>query len=123
MKISFLTPLRVQKEPTGKWRLLEDFCFSVDSEFMCVPQDFMTDFASVPRLPFAYLLAGNTSHESAVIHDWLYSIGHDRARADEIFRVALAVEGVPGWRRHLMWVAVRVGGSFVFEKHKRRLTQ
>ena len=37
-----------------------------------VPTGFFTDFASVPRMPFVFLLFGDVAHEAAVIHDYLY---------------------------------------------------
>ena len=37
-----------------------------------VPTGFLTDFASVPRMPFVFLLFGDVAHEAAVIHDYLY---------------------------------------------------
>lgn len=40
---------------------------------LCVPRGFRTDFASVPRLPVAYLLAGGKANAAAVVHDWMYS--------------------------------------------------
>lgn len=76
-----------------------------------VPPGFETDFASVPRLPFAYWLTGDTAHKSAVVHDFLCR--HDFKdcyitwkTAAEVFREAMKVEGVPLWRRTLMYWGV-----------------
>lgn len=119
MRIKFLTPLRVLKQD-GEWFLTEDFCFTLDEyKVMCVPQGFKTDFASVPRLPFAYLLAGNTSHEAAVIHDWMYADGFERAFADDVFYAALRAEGVSLWRRWLMYRAVRLFGGGIYDAKRK----
>lgn len=77
-----------------------------------VPAGFITDFASVPRLPVAYLLAGGEADEAAVIHDYLYH-SHDvpRPDADAIFDEAMGVTGQPWWRRKLMWAGVRLFGG------------
>lgn len=77
-----------------------------------VPAGFETDFASVPRLPFLFLLAGGEANEPAVIHDWLYH-SHEvpRAMADAVLEEAMAVAGQPWWRRKLMWLGVRIGGA------------
>jgi hypothetical protein len=60
-----------------------------------VPPGFITDLASIPRalrnLP-AFDPNGK-SRKPAVIHDWLYSVGHDKARADEFLRQAMIAEG------------------------------
>lgn len=119
MQVKFQSELHVQKLHNGKWLLTREFCFTVDGQLHCVPQGFETDFASVPRLPFTYLLAGNTSHEAAVIHDWMYADGFDREFADSAFLAALKEEGVVWWRRNLMWLAVRLGGSWVYDAKRK----
>ena len=76
-----------------------------------VPRDFNTDLASTPRLPFVYFAAGGTAHAAAVVHDFLYRTGAEpRTVCDAIFREAMALTGVPAWRRWLMWAGVRLGG-------------
>ncbi len=72
-----------------------------------VPEGFETDFASVPRLPLAYLLTGDTAHAAAVVHDYLVDT-HPWRRAAEVFREAMVAEGVPAWRRWFMYWAVRL---------------
>ncbi len=84
-------------------------------ERITVPTGFTTDFASVPRLPLAYLLFGGDvgDNAAAVVHDWLYSQGKvPRATCDAVFREAMQAEGVAGWRCWPMWFGVRLfGGS------------
>ena len=76
-----------------------------------VPAGFETDFASVPRLPVMYWLTGDTAHEAAVVHDYLYSTGIvSRSTADAVFLEAMAAMNVPSWRRVAMWIAVRAFG-------------
>lgn len=79
---------------------------------LTVPKGFITDFASVPRLPVAYLLAGGEADKPAVIHDYLY-FSHEvpRADADAVLEEAMAVTGQPWWRRKLMWAGVRLFGA------------
>jgi hypothetical protein len=77
-----------------------------------VPASFRTDLASVPRLPLAYLLAGGHAKKAAVVHDYLYTMQFcTRAQADAVFEEAMAASDQPWWRRKLMWLGVRVGGS------------
>nr|WP_315400071.1 DUF1353 domain-containing protein [uncultured Duganella sp.] len=73
---------------------------------------FLTDYASVPRIPFAYWLFGDSSHRAAVVHDWLYRHHDvcDRAKADEVLLEAMTVEGIPRWRRAGIYAGVVVGG-------------
>jgi uncharacterized caspase-like protein len=119
----FLTTLRVERvedtsrDGRGTWQLLNPFAYKseVAETVFVVPQGFITDFASVPRIPVAFLLTGDCAQEAAVIHDWLYTSHEvDRATADAVFREAVAL-GNPGWRAWLMWAGVRVGGGGSWE--------
>lgn len=81
-----------------------------------VPKDFVTDMASVPKLPLTWLIAGGTANEAAVIHDWLYTthaVGAkpvSRRQADAVFREAIPASEDPNAPAGLMWLAVRLGG-------------
>lgn len=94
-----------------------------------VPREFITDFASVPRLPFAYLLAGGRAPGPAVVHDYLYQHPEwdDRELADTIFREALAVQqSALGYDAEspamilTMWAGVRAGGWYAWQQHRQR---
>ena len=100
----------------GGWVLTRDLVYESDvlDARVTVPKGFRTDFASVPRLPFAYwLFGGDFDDEAATVHDFLYTDGKvPRAQADAVFLEALRVLGVPRWRRWPMWLGVRLfGGS------------
>lgn len=121
----FITDLQVRKlgrdastDQRGTWKLTQALVYSSDvlAGLVTVPAGFLTDFASVPRLPVAYLLTANCGHEAAVIHDWLYTT-HEvpRAKADAVFEEALLAGGEPTWRAWLMWAGVRIGGSRPYE--------
>jgi hypothetical protein len=115
----FLTPLRLERiedssaDGRGTWRLLADLVYESDVAGITItaPEGFITDLASVPRIPVAFMLTGATGHAAAVIHDACYTRHWvTRAMADDIFYEALLVLGVPKWRATLMWAGVRVGG-------------
>lgn len=113
----FLTDLKVEPaEPgvdDGNWRLIADLVYQSDvaQQTFVVPVGFVTNFASVPRIPVVYELAGDTSSEAATVHDYLYTYHPvTRAVADAVLREASAVTDVPAWRRQLMWAGVRVFG-------------
>lgn len=125
MKGYFITDLDVRKKAAdvssdgrGTWILTSDLIYHswVLKRTITVPAGFVTDFASVPRLPIAFLLAGDEGHAAAVLHDWLYT-AHicTRAEADEVFLEALEIGGEPWWRRNLMWLGVRVGGGSAWD--------
>lgn len=130
MRVEFLTDLEVVKLEGGRWKLLAPLRVLLPVEAVAdvgawlpenaravpggwelrVPSAYETDFASVPRVPLAFWLAGDRAHRAAVLHDWLYEHQAPRAWADRVFRAAMQAERVPGWCRWLMWLGVRLAG-------------
>lgn len=112
----FLSPLRVEllDEAAGTWRLTQALHYQSQSagRRIVVPAGFVTDFASVPRLPVIYLATADTAHAPAVVHDWLYSSGEvRRSTADKVFLEAMESVGVAWLRRQAMYAAVRLMGG------------
>jgi hypothetical protein len=110
----FKTKLHIRLIGKNRWSLDEPLVYATDVKprVFTVPKDFVTDFASVPRLPLVYLLTGNTAHAPAVVHDYLYRFSAEpRSVADKIFLEAMRVSGVPLWRRNAMYLAVRAFGG------------
>lgn len=103
------------------YALLSEWTFrtaSVEGELLTlsVPAGFVTDLASVPRLPFAYWAFGNRARRAAILHDWLYTEGWDREWADSVFYAAMLAEGVAPATAWAMWLAVRVGGAAYYRE-------
>lgn len=119
----FLTELTTTKVKEAgdagraRWKLLCELAYNSQIHgLIIVPAGYVTDFASVPRLPFAYWLTGDTAHASAVVHDYLCSVEYARCkiswgRAADVFREAMKHEKVPAWRRTMMYWAVRMAGG------------
>jgi hypothetical protein len=102
-------------EGRGEWQLDAPLVYLSDlAGTLTVPAGFRTDFASVPRVPIAFLLCGDTASRAAALHDWLYTAPHqvNRSTADKILKEAAIADGVPAWRAWMLWAGVRVGGSF-----------
>ena len=131
---AFVTALEVEQVPgrsgdtdpkENVWRLLAPLRYQSDvaAQEIWVPRGFVTDFASVPRLPVAYLLAGNTAHGPAVVHDWCYGT-HPVTKdvADLVFLEAMGVWGEPWWRKSLMYHAVSWFGGSAYASGPSRLT-
>jgi hypothetical protein len=120
---AFLTQLGLNRLPVdgsadrrGSWQLQRRLTYrsAIAGRTFAVPRGFVTDLASVPRVPVAFLFAGDCAHAAAVVHDWLYTVhpdGMTRADCDAVFREAAAVCGEPAWRCWLMWLGVRAGGA------------
>jgi hypothetical protein len=79
----------------GKWeRLLAPLGFydAVYDVTICAPTHFVLDYSSVPRLPFAYWIAGNTGKWESVTHDIGYRFGFlTQKKIDYIFYHAALV--------------------------------
>lgn len=116
----FLTPLVAEKD--GKvWTVMQPLIYSSDvaCKVFIVQEGFVTDFASVPRIPLAFLLTGDSAHEAAVIHDYIYkTAATDRKTADAVFREAAIASGEPAWKAALMWAGVRAGGWVAWNHHR-----
>jgi len=104
------------------------------SRFNCnviVIYPFQTDLASIPR--FAWLLIPRDDKnivEPAVFHDWLYAnsgrvfrVGNTnipRKHCDRLLSDAMKLAGAQWWKRHLVYIAVRLGGSKPWNMYKAR---
>jgi phytoene dehydrogenase-like protein len=105
---------------SDEWILLTEWTFRVSSDdgellTLTVPDGFVTDLASVPRLPAAYLLFGNRARRAAILHDWLYTERFPREWADAVFFAAMRHEVNPP-AAYAMWLAVRVGGGSYYRE-------
>jgi hypothetical protein len=116
MNVSFLTPLRLEKEDGDKWHVLEQFAAKADDRKITVPGGWITDLASVPRLPLAYLVAGGRAPKAAVLHDYLYATQAGRDYADDVFLAAMRAEGISWCVSRLMYWAVRGFGEPYYKK-------
>lgn len=114
----FNTPLVVSQLTADLWRVEAPLVYESDvlARTVEVPVGFITDFASVPRLPLAYSFAGNRAHRAAVVHDYLYSTGEDRKKADETFLEAMQETGISRILRRAMFSAVRLFGGSHYER-------
>lgn len=93
-----------------KWRLAEElaFYFAPVKDKITVPAGFVTDFASIPRIPLVWWLMSDYGHPAAVVHDYLCELKqYPRKFGDEVFHAALLACKVPPWRARLMYGAVR----------------
>ncbi|MHB1125252.1 MAG: DUF1353 domain-containing protein [Ramlibacter sp.] len=105
--------LRILDDPGNLFRVLGDFQFvsAVAGCVIFVPAGFVTDLASVPRLPFAYLVVGGKGKKAAVVHDLLYTTRRfSREVADAVFREALLASGYSHVVAGIMYAGVRAGG-------------
>jgi hypothetical protein len=96
-----------------------------------VKAGFVTDLASVPRIPMAYLLFGGKGKYPAAIHDGLYSnsdlvevVDFDtnepfkvtRKWADDVFYHGLIERDISNFDAKMMFLGVRLKGSKYYKK-------
>jgi hypothetical protein len=125
MRSEFLTKLNSTKIGTyqgrGLWQLNAPLVYASEilGEVVSVPAKFVTDFASVPRIPGIWWIAGALADEAAVVHDWLYNQAKvGRETADRVFKEAMEALGISAWRRYLIYAAVRSLGWRHYGKEK-----
>jgi len=96
-----------------------------------VPEGFLTDYASVPRIPFAYMLFGGKYNKTGTLHDAMYGdwreikIIHSADRyqipitkklADNILYRSLIDEGASKFTAYSMYQGVNVFGGVFFKR-------
>ena len=109
----FLTHLDGRWIDDERFMLLADLIYESDilGLQVIVPKGFITDFASVPRVPVAYMLFGDRAHHESVIHDFFYQVHiTTRAKADKVFLEAMKARGKKRWIRVAMYWGVAIGG-------------
>lgn len=126
----FTTPIKlsIPMREGDPWITLEPLHFWSEKfqKHYVVPKDFITDLATVPRLPFVFWWAGRRGDAAAVVHDWLYEFGikfrqiHDRLEADELYLEILLDTGVPWACAYPMYLGVRAGGDSHFDVPDRK---
>lgn len=114
--MAFLNDLAVVKIAKNRWKLLQPLSYQYHSITFTAPSGFVSDFASVPRIPIIFAIFGNRAHRAAVIHDYLYSIQYDRSTADKVFLAAMLDDPyLSKPKAYLMYLAVRAFG-WIFYK-------
>ena len=126
MKAEFLNDLVVKAYKPYKWLLFKRLMYWTNvrgkSELIEVPENFITDLASIPRVVRGLIPQNGRHRRAAVIHDYLYRMagaeGFDwtRLEADKCFLEAMEVDGVPRLRRRVMYAAVRFWGGIMWDR-------
>lgn len=112
MKPHFATPvaLHVDLKVDGRFYVSSEIRYwsKLLGMWIVIPVGFLTDLASVPRVPFAYWLVGGKANAAAVVHDFLckYKIV-PREKADAVFLEVAEITKVVAWRRKTMHAGVR----------------
>jgi hypothetical protein len=108
-------------EGRGTWSLQVPLIYQSDSIGKVeVPVNFTTDFASVPRIPLLFDIAGDRGNLAGTVHDYLYdtscTLKVTRKQADSVLKEALVAQGVSAWIAMGMYLAVRLFASSHYRK-------
>jgi hypothetical protein len=143
-KVDFDSYLDDREIAPSAWKLLQDFTVYIHAEEngkdrtfeLIIKKDFITDYCSIPRMPFAYLLYNGIANYQGVMHDGLYSASKlvticdfdtqmrfhpSREFCDQAFLVALeggtnAHPGISAWKAKPMYWAVRWQGAKYYQR-------
>ena len=98
--------------PQGYYELMGDFTFSNSEGTWIVPDGFIFNGASIPRIPFVYAAYGGKALEASCLHDYLYWQRKGRKTADKAFLAEMSKFGNPksSLGRRTMYLAVRLFG-------------
>jgi len=99
------------------------------SALVVVPEGFLFDWDSVPRIPYIYSRFKGRMKRAACLHDYLYVTAKagaekiTRKDADLVMLDAMEAEGVPSYYRRILYLGVRVGGWRGWNRYRRLETQ
>ena len=123
--VAYHGPLRLTLVTDGKyaglWRVDGPFAMTWRGRRVEVPDRFVTDGPSIPRLFRSVIPVRGRQWEASLVHDHLYwnrPKGWSRRLVDRVFLEGLRASGVHPVRAYLMWVGVRIGGHFLWGKRK-----
>ena len=87
-------------------------------ETVCVPQNFVTDFASIPRPFWALMPRWEGYGPAAVVHDYLYwNQPGSRREADEFMLEAMEDQNVGWLKSRIVYAGVRTFGWFAWRSN------
>lgn len=100
--------------------LLSEFRFTWQDRKFVVPEAFVTDFASVPRLFQRVLPQRGRYSPAAVAHDWLYWSGTLSKKDADLVLLDLAKRLGVGWvDRQMLYQGVRIGGFVAWNQYRK----
>lgn len=115
-------PLRTERLPNGRRKLLCSLCVEVDARQIIVPAGTDTDFSSIPSYA-RFLVRWSKVDVAGVVHDYLYQVGlFHRRYAERVWRLA-SLSGSHRANHAQAWIGwffLRVFGYIAWRQHRRR---
>jgi hypothetical protein len=122
MNKTFPDPIQLEPLADGRrWRVLAAFRYQSRGREVVVPAGFVTDMASVPRALWWLMPPWDRYGPAAIVHDLDYRQQWvSRAEADALFLAGMAALKVPGPRRWVIYLALRLFGGFAWRANARK---
>lgn len=119
----FTKPCVVEVIGKNLFRLTEPLEYHVgrypSEEVIIVPAGFVTDFASVPRVFWSIISPIDNHANAAVVHDYMYQTNYaSKLECEYIFREAMQVLDVPGWKEFCIFWAVYLFGWWTWIRYR-----
>lgn len=114
--------LQTERQPDGKRRLLRELKVNVRGKVITVPENFLTDYSSIPWFG-RFLVRWSKVDIAGVVHDRLYATGEcTRCEADTIWRLtALAGEHHANlFQAWVCWFFLRIGAKFAWNRARKK---
>ena len=114
----------MQDNLDGTWTVMKEMRVVVPGwpEPFIVPEGFITDYASVPRLLWSIFPPnGQRYGVAAIVHDLIYrnlQRFFTRKQADHILFQVMEIYGTKRITRWCIWLGVRLGGASAWSKNK-----
>ena len=117
----FLSNLDIELVSETEWRLTAPLAYQSDIVGrIVVPLGFVTDLATVPRVPLVYWFWGSRAHREAVVHDYLCRIGSvpdvSYTETNMVFFEAMTARNKPWYIKYPMYWGVCIGCWPLFKK-------
>ena len=107
-----VTPL----EDGRHWKLKKAFKYDT----IVVPKGFITDFTSVPRFFWRIFPPWGKYGKCSVVHDYCYFKQlYSRQICDKVFLECMKDYRVSGWRRNIIYWAVRTFGWIGWNEYRK----
>jgi hypothetical protein len=118
-RVEILSDLKTVALTDGTERLLAPYYVRLDDDYLCIPEGFVTDLASVPRIPVIYLWLGGRGKKAAVVHDWLYATGfYPQSKCDGYFYLLLREIGVDWFSARGFLHGLQIGGFKAYNEYE-----
>jgi hypothetical protein len=105
----FTGRVHAEQADGDNWILLRSLTYNcpVSKAVIVVPEGFTTDFTTVPWYARWVVPITGVHTSSAILHDYLLSIGCGRLYCDMMMWWSMKATGVPLWRRVVIYLGVR----------------